>query len=216
MTRDQTDTFRLDEGDNWFRRNEAALDPNRRDYVIDMAVRANEDFGIRSVCELGCSNGWRLAALAEAIPALEQIAGSDVSAAAIDQGKVQWPGLDLRIGSLDQTVFDEQFDLVIVSFVLHWVARERLCASIDAIDALVRDRGALIVADFLPDAACARRYHHRTDVEIFTYKQDYVECFTRLGIYAEIDRQVFSQSGEASADIDPQDRAVCVLLRKSI
>ena len=214
MAADQTDTFRFDEGDNWFRRNESALDPSRRDHVIDMVLRANERVNIRSVCELGCSNGWRLAALADAIPSLEWLSGSDLSGAAIEHGKARWPGLDLRIGSLDQTGFDEQFDLVIVSFVLHWVARERLVASIDAIDALVREGGALIVADFLPNSPCARHYHHRTDVEIYTYKQDYIALFTSLGTYSEIAREIFSHAGASATDIDPQDRAVCALLRK--
>ena len=53
MTRDQTDTFRLDEGDNWFRRNEAALDPNRRDYVIDMGpLGARQGAGEQSFADM--------------------------------------------------------------------------------------------------------------------------------------------------------------------
>ena len=215
MGADQTETFRLDEGDNWFRRNEAALDLNHRDHVFDMIVRANETFDIRSVCELGCSNGWRLAALADTIPSLERLSGSDLSGAAIEQGKARWPGLDLRMGSLDHPGFDEQFDLVIVSFVLHWVARERLAASINAIDAMVRDGGSLIIADFLPDHPCARPYHHRNDVEIYTYKQDYRRCFTDVTTYSEIEHELFAHSG-VEGEIDPQDRAVCALLRKTV
>lgn len=215
MASDQTDAFSRDEGDNWFRRNQAALSETHNDRVIDMALRWSEHTPVRSVCELGCANGWRLAALADALPSLERLAGSDLSAAAIEDGKVRWPELDLRIGSLDFPAFDEQFDLVIVSFVLHWVARPRLAASTAAIDGLVRPGGALILADFLPDAPCARPYHHRTDVEIYTYKQDYTECFMGLGTYAERDREVFSHSGAPAPEIDPQDRAVCALLRKS-
>ena len=109
----------------------------------------------------------------------------------------------------------ETFDVVIVSFVLTWVARPRLAASIAGIDALVRPGGALVLADFLPDAPCARPYHHRTDVEIYTFKQDYTACFTDLGTYAEVEREVFSHDGATSVDIDPQDRAMCALLRKS-
>lgn len=215
MMADQTDAFSQDEGDNWFRRNEAALAAPRHDHAIEMALRWNEREPIGSVCELGCANGWRLAALAEALPSVERLSGSDLSAAAIEDGRSRWPDLDLRIGSLDLPGFDQQFDLVIVSFVLHWVARPRLRASIAAIDRLVRPGGVLILADFLPDAPCARPYHHRNDVEIYTYKQDYTECFTSLGTYAEVERDVFSHAGEPAKDIDPQDRAVCALLGKS-
>src|SRR5215218_10202318 len=215
MTADQTDAFRSDEGDNWFRRNQAALAEPHNDHVIDMALRWSDRVTGESVCELGCANGWRLAALAGMLPSVGPLAGSDLSAAAIQDGRSRWPDLDLRIGSLDQPGFDEQFDLVIVSFVLCWTARARLAQSIDGIDRLVRAGGALILADFLSDRPCARPYHHRSDVKIYTYKQDYTECFTSLGNYAEIDREVFSHSGVPATEIDPQDRAVCALLRKS-
>ena len=215
MTPDQTDAFSQDEGDNWFRRNEAALAMPRHDHATEMVLRWNDHEPIGSVCELGCANGWRLAALASSLPAAERLVGSDLSAAAIEDGRSRWPNLDLRVGSLDHPGFDETFDVVIVSFVLTWVARPRLAASIAGIDALVRPGGALVLADFLPDAPCARPYHHRTDVEIYTFKQDYTACFTDLGTYAEVEREVFSHDGATSVDIDPQDRAMCALLRKS-
>ena len=61
MAADQTDTFRFDEGDNWFRRNESALDPSRRDHVIDMVLRANERFNIRSARKWLAKHGDPLA-----------------------------------------------------------------------------------------------------------------------------------------------------------
>jgi len=212
----QTDIFGADEGDNWFRRNRQALNTSgRTDRVLQMARRWNERARVRSVCELGCANGWRLAALSEALPDLERAAGCDLSEAAIDDGRNRWPQLELTVGSLDNPAITGPFNLVIVSFVLHWVARDRLAASISGVDSLVSDGGALIVADFLPDQTSARRYHHRDDVEIWTYKQDYPLCFTGGDTYVEVEREVFAHSGESAAPIDPQDRAVCALLRKT-
>lgn len=212
---DQTDVFRRDEGDNWFARNSASLSEDRRDdHVFDMALRWSEQQPAESVCELGCSNGWRLAALRERMPGLRRLAGCDVSKAAIADGLARWPGLELSVGSLDEPAIRGNFDLVIVSFVFHWVARERLAASIAGVDALIRDGGALILADFLPDEPCARPYHHRQDTEIYTYKQDYARCFTGLGTYVELEREVFSHGGSNGTDMDPQDRAMCALLRK--
>lgn len=214
---DQTDVFSAGEGDNWFRRNvESLRDPAREDQATAMLLRVADREPIRSVCELGCSNGWRLASIAEGLPSVERAAGSDLSRAAIEDGRHRWPNLELGIGSLDSPGVEGEFDAVIVNFVFHWVARSRLAASIAAVDALVRDGGILIIADFLPDRPCARRYHHRTDVEIYTYKQDYPGIFTALGTYAELARDIFSHSGSSARPIDEQDRAVCALLRKNL
>lgn len=214
---DQTDVFSTDEGDNWFRRNAESLNhPVGEDHATAMLLRVADREPIRSVCELGCSNGWRLASIADRIPSVERAAGSDLSRAAIEDGCRRWPELELGVGSLDSPCIEGEFDAVIVNFVFHWVARSRLAASVAAVDALVRDGGALIIADFLPDRPCARPYHHRTDVEIYTYKQDYSGIFTALGTYAELARDIFSHSGSRAEPIDPQDRAVCVLLRKNL
>lgn len=212
---DQTDIFSAGEGDYWFRRNQASLDGvHGDDHVIAMLSRWTKHEQVRSICELGCANGWRLSAIRERFPDIQQLAGSDLSREAIADGRRRWPSLELTVGSLDRPGLRGRFDLVIVSFVFHWVARDRLAGSISAVDRLVRDGGALIVADFLPDRPCARPYHHRTDVEIYTYKQDYSACFTDLGTYVEMDREVFSHGGNAGP-IDEQDRAMCALLRKS-
>jgi SAM-dependent methyltransferase len=216
LVTDQTDIFSADEGDRWFRRNQASLnDAHGGDHVIAMLSRWTEREQVRSVCELGCGNGWRLASIGERFPAIQRLAGCDVSAEAIADGRSRWPGLELAVGSLDRTAIHGLFDVVIVSFVFHWVARDRLAASIAAVDALVACGGALILADFLPDRPCARPYHHRSDVELFTYKQDYARCFTGLGNYSEIEREIFSHDGLAGP-IDEQDRAMCALLSKDL
>ncbi|HEX2673868.1 MAG TPA: class I SAM-dependent methyltransferase [Polyangiaceae bacterium] len=217
MTADQTDVFSADEGDHWFRRNVASLKVSHdSDHVIALLSRWNEREAVRSVCDLGCSNGWRLAAIAELMPGVDRLAGSDLSSAAIDDGRQRWSQLELAVGTLDRPGLTGPFDVVIVSFVFHWVARERLAASLAAIDELLRDGGVLIIADFLPDQPCARAYHHRTDVEIYTYKQDYARCFTGLGTYEEVERKAFAHSGNSGSAMDPQDRAVAVLLRKDL
>ena len=211
---DQTEIFRSGEGDNWFARNAPHLGGSAAgDHVGAAVERLAAGSGVGSVCEIGCANGWRLGALAERLPRSTRLAGSDVSAMAIEAGRQRWPGIDLRVGAADAPNLDRAFDVVIVSFVLHWVARPKLAASIAAIDALVRDGGHLVLADFLPDRPCARRYHHRDDVELFTYKQDYAACFEGLGFYAAVERELYAHGGGSVAD--EQDRAVCAVLRKS-
>lgn len=217
MQTDQTDIFSSGEGDNWYRRNRSSMAvAETKDRVMRMiAAAAAEGAQFHSVCELGCAKGWRLAALREQLPDLERVAGSDVSAHAIVDGKSSWPEIELTVGSLDEPNIEGTFDLVIVSFVFHWVARQRLAKSIAAVDSLVADGGALIIADFLPDAPCARIYHHRKEGDVYTYKQDYPAGFVDLGTYCREREEIFAHSG-AAEPVDEQDRAACVMLRKSV
>ena len=212
---DQTEIFRRDEGDNWFFRNRNHLSSTgSQDAPIVMLERWRGIGGsIESICELGCANGWRLAALREAHHGIARAAGSDISEAAVAEGRRTWPELELAVGSLDRPNVTGPFDVVIVSFVFHWVARERLASSIAAVDELISANGALILADFLPDRPCARRYHHRPDVELFTFKQNYAECFLGLGFYEQLEQSIYAHSHKGKTN-DPQDRASCVLLRK--
>lgn len=211
---DQDDVFRSGEGDNWFLRNlahlSAAVD---EDKVAQTVRRLAETEQITSICELGCANGWRLALLNDQMGPLGRVAGADISEKAIKDGRQRWPDLELKVGSTDIPNLGGLFDVVILSFVLHWVARDRLARTVAAVDMLVKEGGHVVLADFLPDQPCKRPYHHRQDVELFTYKQDYRTCFTGLQLYELTESEIFSHGGQAT--VDEQDRAVCALLRKS-
>lgn len=215
---DQTTVFEGGEGDAWFRRNSEMLAPDRADHATEMSVRLiRERAGaIRSVCEVGCANGWRLSALASQLQPEARICGFDVSADAIADGKMRWPDLDLFVGAADCPPVEGPFDLVIVSFVLHWVDRARLARTVAALDELVDDDRYLIVADFLPDAPCRTAYHHLPEGTAYTYKQDYRAPFLGLGFYRELSAEIFAHGKDANGGAIPeQDRGVCALLAKS-
>ncbi|MDB5801082.1 MAG: hypothetical protein JWL63_2021 [Rhodocyclales bacterium] len=215
----QDEVFRAGEGDAWFRRNAASLDAHAgHDWVLDTLGRLSGRERITTVCEVGCASAWRLARLPEVLPAATRRAGFDLSADAIEHGRKRDGALELRVGTASEPPFAEQFDLVIVSFILHWIDRSLLTRSLAAIDALVAPGGYLVVADFLPDSPCRRRYHHRDDVALYTYKQDYAAAFKATNLYREISRSVFHHSetrGELRA-ADDGDRAACVLLHKPL
>lgn len=219
MTIDQNLIFQKGEGDAWFRRNASTLgtfskaDPAQ---LLLGQLDLSRQGMISSVCDIGCANGWRLSQIREGLPNVRRLCGFDVSEAAVANGLSHSSGLDLRVGGIDEPPFAEQFDLVIVSFVLHWVDRQRLARAIASVDSLVAPNGLLLISDFYPDRPCARRYHHRRDVELYTYKQDYVGSFTALGLYRELSRLTFShdQSGLLVGPAADQDRAVCALLHK--
>jgi len=219
MHEPQDRIFAQSEGDAWYRRNAAHLTADRPDVLLDLVQSLPEHAraGVGSICDVGCSSGDRLARFAGALPAATTLCGFDASTEATREGTARFPGLDLRQGLADSPPFDGPFDLVIVSFVLHWVDRSHLAKAIAAIDGLVADGGILLLSDFLPDRPCARRYHHRQDVSLFTYKQDYAAAFTGLGLYREVARRVFAHddpSKTPSASTD-QDRAMGAVLVKS-
>jgi len=167
---------------------------------------------MKSVCELGCANGWRLAELASAYPPLERLAGADISEAAIGDGRAKWPTLELRVGAIEEHVIGGLFDVVIVNYVLCWVDRSKLIRATFEIDSRIKPGGVLVLADFLPSQPVANPYHHRTDVELRTYKQDYSRNFVAHG-YEVLDSTIFSHDG-AAGEPEENNRAGCFLLRK--
>jgi SAM-dependent methyltransferase len=176
--------FANGEGDNWFRRNQYALaKAAEQDIPLKLLAEGIPPLDKSStVFEVGCSSGWRLAKLQERYGS--KGFGVDVSEAAVRAGLQQWPELTLSVCSakdVDKWVewLTASIDLVIVNFVLHWVARQELLASLTAIDKLVANRNFLLIGDFLPDSAEEVPYHHREG--LWTYKHDYVSAFLPAG-----------------------------------
>ena len=210
--------FLQGEGDAWYRRNRDYLLAGSDDWMThDVPLRLIHARGETwdSVLELGCSLGRRLDVLSRL--GVARAVGTDASAQAIAEGSRLYPALDLRHALISRPV-GEQFDLVIVNFVLHWVDRTSLSAAIAAIDSAVAPGGLLLLGDFLPDRPLRRGYVHKRG--LYTYKQDYAACFTALGLYEEIERRVFDHDDPAhperpATEIDEQRRAACVLLRKT-
>ena len=220
----QDEVFASTEGDAWFHRNREHLNelvPHGPDTVVDMLGRLPADWlqGISTVCDVGCSNGWRLAGLGKLLSGRARLSGFDASQAAVAAGKSRFAdaNVELRQGLVDSPPFSTRFDLVVVSFVLHWVDRRRLTRAIAGIDDLVDEDGLLVISDFLPGQPGARVYHHRTDVEMYTYKQDYVRTFVATGLYRVLALATFphdapDRAPDKAAD---QERAVCAILHRS-
>ena len=216
----QDDVFLKGEGDAWFRRNREALGDAaalRHDWPLTLIEQLEARPRIRSVVELGCSNGWRLARLQALLPDA-RLVGVDASAAAVADGVRRHPGLDLRQGALADVPLYEQFDLTIVFFVLHWIDRASLARCIAEIDRVTRDGGLLVLGDFLPDYPQRRPYHHRPDEQLFTYKQHYARIFEALGSWREIAGTTFDHEhpGATVKTAASGSRCVCTVLQKSL
>lgn len=221
----QENAFLSGEGNAWFARNQSALKSNEvKDFISPLVDQAQVSSQLRRILDLGCSNGWLLQRFFTrlalgGVVGIEAV-GYDISVDSIRDGSKSYPDLLLRCGSASSMGFDERnFDLVILNFVLHWIDRSLLSQVVRNVDLAVRDGGYLAIADFNPALPCRRRYKHRCDVELFTYKQNYVGIFTGLGTYETVSAIDFNaDTGKVIVDgaCEDQSRARSALLRKSL
>ncbi len=210
----QDRVFAAGEGDRWFARNRAALtDPDR--VARDPVLRALELVALtpKDALEVGAANGYRLAELARRNGC--RTTAVEISADAIRDGRARYPDIEFLPGlASDLPVApDRQFDLVIVSFVLHWVDRSTLLPSVAEIDRVVRPLGHLVIADFLPAAPERVHYHHLPGAGVWTYKQDYAEIFLSTRLYERGAVLTFGADGWA-VGVDPAHRCAVSVLRK--
>ena len=209
----QANTFAEGEGDAWYTRNRAHL--AAFDLAHDPVARAISATGLkpRSILDLGCSSGTRLAALCRTYSA--QGTGVEPSAAAIDEARARDPHLTWHVGTLDtHPPLRGPFDLVIISFVLHWIDRRRLLTSLAALDAEVADGGCVVISDFMPEHPLRREYHHLAGQGVFTYKNDYPAMLLSTGLYRPLLRQALDYPSFAPAQVGTTDRAQVAVLER--
>jgi SAM-dependent methyltransferase len=213
----QDQVFAGGEADQWFLRNRSALSVERAQ--DDPVVRALSVFGLtpRRVLEVGASNGWRLAALAGRRGGC--YVAVEPSAQAIADGEARFPAVEFRRGLLTDLplVGSETFDLVIASFVLHWVDRCNLLRAAAEIDRATVDGGTIAIADFLPDRPTRVPYHHLPAGGMYTFKQDYAALFAAAGTYRVAGRLPFDHAThEFRPEVSSGDRCAVTLLVKSL
>lgn len=210
--------FQKSEGDNWFQRNAEALLRLKKEFKLDWPLRLIKKAGLnpRNVLEIGASNGWRLAAIHDLYHA--RCTALDPSRKALADGRVRYPNIMFKRGVASALPFkDNEFNLIIISFVFHWIDRSRLLRSISEADRVLKQGGYLLVMDFLPDKPEKVPYHHLSLGKVFTYKCDYAGLFTASGLYQHISRVIFDHSDRKEKRvIPPSEKAACTLLRKDL
>jgi SAM-dependent methyltransferase len=212
-TPNQDNLFAASEADRYFDRNKSAL--REVDWSADPPLRLMELYRLqpRSALEIGAANGCRLAAIAERWGT--KVTAVEPSAQAIADGQARFPEVRFLQATASAIPLQCQFDLVIVNFVLHWIARETLLRSIAEIDRLLVAGGCLILGDFAPSNRVRVRYHHRPEEEIYTYKQNYPAVFLASGLYHTVAALTSSHgSPNHLADVAEHERTGVWLLRK--
>jgi SAM-dependent methyltransferase len=213
----QEGVFLGGEGDRYFVRNKAAMTES---FVgQDMALRLITESGLKpaKVLEVGCSNGFRLATLAQNLGCA--VTGVEPSSEAIRDGQARYPSVTYLQGVANKLPIEAsgQFDLVIINFVLHWVGRSALLQSVSELDRMVRDGGSLLVGDFYPPSPLRSTYHHLPDSDIWTFKQDYTAIFVASNLYKSVASLDFNHdTHELGVAQNPGSRGRVTLLRKSL
>jgi SAM-dependent methyltransferase len=214
----QDQVFLHSESDRYFRRNAEALAADEM-VAGDPILKILADAGVRPTCalEVGAANGYRLGAL-QRLTGCRAVA-VEPSSAAIADGRQHFPQVQFvqalahELGGFAAG----EFDLVIASFVLHWVDRIRLFETAAALDRVLADGGHFILSDFLPERPQRVHYHHRPDADIWTYKQDYASFWTASALYQSRGRWLFDHhTRKLSETVPPEDRCAVTLFRKEL
>ena len=213
----QNDVFTTGEADAWFERNAHVMQA-RTDAERDPILKVLLQYGVRpaAVLEIGASNGYRMHLMDEVFGS--QCTAIEPSVKAVEDGRSRFPGVKFDIGLASPLPYESAaFDCVIVCCVFCWIDRSVLLQGVAEADRVLKPGGHLIIGDFHPLRPERVRYHHRSDVEVFTYKQDYAAIFRAANTYELLAAEVCEHGiFEPRPEIPPHDRFGVTLLRKEL
>ena len=157
----QSQFFIDSEGDRWFERNAARL--GQHDPVSD--AMAHLRMQPKNVLEIGCSNGWRLAALRDKYGC--NVMGLDPSNAAAEDARARkitvWTATAAAM-----PLRSHAYDLVIYGWCLYLTDPEDWFRIVMEGDRVLKDGGYLIIHDFnAGPQAFARKYEHADGILSF-------------------------------------------------
>ncbi len=217
-TASQRKAFQQYEANQWFIRNKPILDnyAGENDFVINLLQLYN--IKPLRILEIGCSAGYRLNYLRNLFPAAE-ITGIDPSSEAVNAGKRHYPGVELFEGTADDLsrFEDGYFDLIIVGFVFYVIDRSLLLRVVAEIDRVLCNKAVVINIDFFSERPNRNRYHHITEFDAFSFKQNYENIFIASEMYQLLHRVSFHHEKRlADATDDYFNKCSATLLKKDI
>ncbi len=205
----QKRAFRNGEGDAWWARNSKRL-VYRYGYTEPVMMAVMDLPQPRSVLEIGCAGGGRLALLWAHMDA--DCSGIDPSREAIEAGREQWPELNLKVATADKLPhLDDSFDIVIFGFCLYLVDRGDLFKVVSEADRVLRDGGHLVIYDFAAHTPHRVAYHHRDG--IYSYKADYAALFAANPAYTRVSETL---AGETIVQVLRKDEAKAYPVRELV
>ena len=191
---DQGQIFLDSEGDAWYERNQCAIETAKAsaDTSFILQILKGSSFEIQDLLEVGCSSAVKLNWLASSFSASGS--GIDPSSLAIQQGKKQYPDLDLHVGLASRLPFEaDKFDLVFFGFCLYLVPPEEIELAIKEALRVLRPKGFIALTDFDPGIEVSVPYKHVKG--LISYKRDYMQLLNKLSNVTLIAKLSFSNSG---------------------
>jgi ubiquinone/menaquinone biosynthesis C-methylase UbiE len=179
----QSEIMLAGEGDEWFKRNEANL--GKFDPVS--AVIEGHKIEPKSVLEIGCANGWRLAKLGKQYGC--RVAGIDPSKAAMLASTL----VPMMQATAEALPFEPQsFDMVIYGFCLYLTDPVDWMKIAAEGDRVLKPGGHLIIHDFFMRHAepFAVRYKHRDD-SVLSYHYAFKRLWSGTPFYRVLDEGSF-------------------------
>jgi ubiquinone/menaquinone biosynthesis C-methylase UbiE len=216
----QKKVFIEEEANQWFSRNiEKIKNYNGfNDTVYHIIKRYN--INPKSIMEVGCSAGYRLAFLKEQFTGCE-IYGIDPSTQAIEYGQtvLKLSGKEIESATADNLshIPDNSFDCVIVGFVFYVVDRSLLLKVVAEIDRVLKNKGDLILIDFFSTVPRRNHYHHIKSVQMYSYKQEYEKLFLSTQSYHLLAKDTLNHSTNNYCSTDNfYDKYSFYLLKKDL
>lgn len=214
MPSNQDQIFAAFEGDNWFKRNRDALEQFNPETDLPLKLMSLYQLRPCKVLEVGAANGFRLAVVSERYGS--KVVAIEPSLEAIRDGKARFPSIEFVRGEAYELPLQGLFDLIIINFVFHWIDRTHLLRSVAEIDRLLGDGGFLIIGDFFPSNLVKVEYHHLSQQEIYTYKQNYAATFLASGLYHQVGLITANHSSRTlTGDVEEDERIGVWLLKKN-
>ena len=161
--------------------------------------------------ELGCSTGYRLAALDAAKFGVRT--GIDPSRQAISTGRTLFREIELKTGTCDQTGLpDESADLLIFGFCLYPNEFGSMFSIAAEANRLLKPGGTLIIYDVHAEKPYRNVYSHVPD--LFVHKMDFRRLFTWNPLYTELRSIVFECGDIDTPPRHPDDACIVSAIRK--
>ena len=208
----QSKVFLEGEGDGWFERNKGTVDVKSIFLGIDTIKRALQfrKHELKKILEVGCGNGAKLFDLCSYFNA--KGFGIDPSAAAIENGKERYEGLQLSVSIASNLPYDDDsFDLLYFGYCLCLVDRNDVLKAVAEADRVLKKGGFLAILDFDPRQRYKRDYHHRPG--LFTYKTSHADFFTASGHYYLLAKESSSHNANHFS-VDSDERMSVSILYK--
>src|SRR5262249_26448564 len=158
--------------DAWYRRNLQHLRTPGPDIVLTTLQEVR--IAPKSVLEIGCANGYRVAQICQQSAA--RGFGIEPSAEAVADGRSRYPSLSLTVGTADALPCGvDHSDLVFFGFCLSLVDPRLHLRCVAEADRVLADGGLLAIYDFIEPIPYCNDYAHRPGVR--SYKMDFSRYF---------------------------------------